>query len=170
MYNSSIKQKEAQCVDCVKQGDETEKKVIGKPPRCSSHYWKHRAKKKGAKGRAEGKVGNNKPIANRSKKGQKVASEDRKFFESIWKERSHNCTICGCNLGDDYNPVFFSHILTKGAYPKFRHNKDNILLMCHKHHHEYEFADRSTKEFRTLFKRALLIHGKLIIKYYEKSK
>lgn len=97
----------------------------------------------------------------------KVSAEDRKFFQEIWKERSHNSEISGQNLGDEYNPVFFSHILTKGSHPKFRHLKENILLMTFFEHQEYEFADRSTPFFKIKFKRALYLRDILMRKYYE---
>lgn len=110
-----------------------------------------------------------KKINYRSKNGQKVCTADSKFFHEIWNERSHFSEISGKPLGDKYNPVFFSHILTKGSYPKFRHNKDNILLMSFEEHNEWEFSSRSTPMFKAKFKRALYIHDKLKTQYYDKK-
>ena len=110
-----------------------------------------------------------KKINQRSKNGQKVSASDSKFFHEIWNERPHNSEITGKTLGSEYNPVFFSHLLTKGAYPKFRHNKDNILLMTFDEHQEWEFSSRSTPMFKAKFKRALYIQEKLKSQYYEKT-
>jgi len=41
-FNSTIKQKTGICIDCQKEGDETEKNIIAE--RCGFHYAKHRAK------------------------------------------------------------------------------------------------------------------------------
>lgn len=163
MNNTTIKQKKGYCPKC---NDEKEKPIIA--GLCSGHYWEQRRKIKEVKTGPSGTTANYKQIKQRSAKGQKVAKEDTEFFKSIWNERGHYCEICGESLGEEYNPVFFSHILTKSAFPKYRHNKDNILLMCFKHHNKWEFEDRSAKTFRTVFKRALYIHGKLVIDYYKK--
>lgn len=108
-----------------------------------------------------------KKINQRSKKGQEVSREDSKFFHEIWNERSHFSEISGKSLGDKYNPVFFSHILTKGSYPKFRHLKENILLMTFEEHNEWEFSSRTTPMFKTKFKRALYMQEILKQKYYQ---
>ena len=78
----------------------------------------------------------------RSKKGKKTVTKDRVFFESIWKSRPHICENCYEDLGDQYNPVYFSHILTKAAYPSLRYNADNINILCFKCHQIWEFGKR----------------------------
>jgi len=160
----AIKNKKGVCPEC---NNEEEKTLIG--GKCNYHYWKHRKEINAAKRGTERKVRNNKPIKHRSTKGQKVATEDVKFFHEIWNERNKHSEISGEFLGNDYNPVFMSHILTKGAYPKFRHLKENILLMTHNEHDSWEFRDRTTPMFKKKFKRALYIQDKLKKKYYEKT-
>ena len=67
------------------------------------------------------------------------------MFLEIWKERPHRCEQCNKDLGESPKPVFFSHILTKGANPRLRLEKDNIELLCPEHHHKWETADIRTK-------------------------
>ena len=78
----------------------------------------------------------------RSKKGYKTAQDDSKFFHQLWKSKPHFCENCSKDLGDDYNPVYFSHILSKGAYPNLRYYIDNINILCFKCHQEWEFGKR----------------------------
>ena|SRR6478736_9833340 len=96
-------------------------------------------------------------------KGNK--KKDKNFFEAIWKERDHICEVCCTPLGDTYNPVFFSHVLTKGAYPKFRHYHKNIVLMCFEDHQEWEFTDRKDPKWNSVRD----LSEELIIEYYSKS-
>jgi len=67
------------------------------------------------------------------------------MFMEIWKERKHVCANCGKKLGNKPQPIFFSHILTKGRTPELRLNKDNIELLCPEHHMEWETGDLETK-------------------------
>jgi 5-methylcytosine-specific restriction endonuclease McrA len=36
----------------------------------------------------------------------------------------------------------FSHILSKGAFPEFRHNLDNFNILCMDCHNRWEFRDK----------------------------
>jgi hypothetical protein len=59
------------------------------------------------------------------------------IFKQIWEEREHFCYVCNSPLYvfDVWN---FGHVLSKGAMPSLRLNKDNIVLLCRKHHDEYD--------------------------------
>ena len=65
-----------------------------------------------------------------------------RLFEEIWKERPHVCKECGCHLGFMLVPHFFSHYLSKGSEPALRLDKDNIDLLCFKHHFQWDSGDR----------------------------
>lgn len=71
---------------------------------------------------------------------------EKNIFEQIWSEREHKCVVCKVIINDP-GPINFSHILSKGAYKKFRLNKDNIVIKCAACHHKYEFGDISGKEW-----------------------
>lgn len=67
-------------------------------------------------------------------------------FITIWKERPHVCYHCRRKLGCDPKPIYFSHILSRGAHPKLRCDPDNIVLACPDCHYIYDFGDRSKLE------------------------
>jgi len=67
------------------------------------------------------------------------------MFKEIWNERPHRCVECNKDLGNKLQPIFFSHILTKGRTPELRLNKNNIELLCAEHHMKWETADLDTK-------------------------
>jgi hypothetical protein len=52
----------------------------------------------------------------------------------IWEERQHACVVCQRNLGDVPQPEFFSHLLPRGSYRKYKLDKRNIQLKCAEHH------------------------------------
>jgi hypothetical protein len=102
-------------------------------------------------------------IPKKSEKQKKVNAEDLAFFKEIWNERPHYSEVSGEPLGDEFNVCFFSHILTKGSYPRFRHCKKNILLMSFQEHQEWEFADRKDPKWNPVRD----LSEELIIEYYK---
>ena len=64
------------------------------------------------------------------------------LFKEIWAERPHICKECGCHLGYMLAPHFFSHYISKGSEPALRLDKENIDLLCFKHHHQWDHGDR----------------------------
>ena len=176
-YNSTIKKKKGTCIDCIEENnDETEKNIIA--GRCGFHYKKHRSEVSESKRKQRGEsASKDRPkereqysIPKRSEKGKKLSNEDQKFFKQIWNDRPHYSEISVQFLGDQYNPVFFSHILTKAAYPGFRHNPNNIMLMTFDEHQEYEFHSRSTSEFKRKFGKVLQKSIDLVKEYYSEKK
>lgn len=87
------------------------------------------------------------------KKTQAAISRDEAFYEEVWNERDHNCEECGIFLGDRFRDddgkvidrFRYSHILGKGAYPMFRHRKENINLVCLKDHDRWAKQDKTMK-------------------------
>lgn len=69
------------------------------------------------------------------------------LFQIIWEERPHISEISGQSLGE-FNIRYFSHILTKGAYPSYRLNPENIKMVTPDEHDTWEFGDRAV--LRTL--------------------
>lgn len=58
------------------------------------------------------------------------------LFQSIWATRKHECAVCGEHL-KEFSVWFFSHVLAKSSYPRFRLYDKNILLKCKQHHIDY---------------------------------
>ncbi len=64
------------------------------------------------------------------------------LYKEIWDERPHKSEVSGEPI-----PFFhvwcFSHILPKGLYPKYRLNKENIIIKTPKEH--YDWGNRRHK-------------------------
>lgn len=61
-------------------------------------------------------------------------NDQQQMFIEIWAEREHISELSGQYLGDEMNAWFFAHILSKGAYPHLKLNKDNIMLVTQEEH------------------------------------
>jgi len=91
------------------------------------------------------------------------------LFQSIWATRKHNCAVCGTDL-KVFDVWFFSHILSKGSFPRFRLYEKNIVIKCRQHHHEW-----GTKSNKDLLKKdgrwlpMIELHDTLIQEYYERN-
>ena len=55
----------------------------------------------------------------------------------IWGERLHVCEVYGTPLGDEPKPIFFSHLLPRGSYRKYKRDKRNIVLKSERAHEEW---------------------------------
>lgn len=86
-------------------------------------------------------------IPKKSKKQIEVTKRDIAFFKEIWNERPHICEVSGEPL-EEFNVCYFSHVLTKKAYPRFRHNKKNIVLCTFDWHQKWETGARKQKELQ----------------------
>jgi hypothetical protein len=64
------------------------------------------------------------------------------MFLEIWEEREHVSFISGKNLERYANGQqfvwLFAHVLGKGAYPKYKLNKDNVVLLTPDEHVLYD--------------------------------
>lgn len=76
-------------------------------------------------------------------------SGEREVFLEIWNERPHYCQCCGRWLGTEPKPIFFSHILSKGAFPRFKLKKENIYLEDEQCHRDWETGSRNQDKFKT---------------------
>ena len=68
---------------------------------------------------------------------------EKPLFESIWAERPHNSQISNIPIPNP-DPANFLHILPKALnkYPKFKLNKQNIIIGTKLEHHLFD-NDRS---------------------------
>lgn len=65
------------------------------------------------------------------------------LFKEIWDEREHQSFLSGKPV--QANIFCFAHVLSKGMYPKFRLNKENIILLTAE---EHQLLDHGTEEKR----------------------
>jgi len=84
-------------------------------------------------------------LASKKRQWKKVykPTGEKELFLQIWSERPHLCVNCNKDLGNEPRTFFFSHILSKGAHPEKRLQKNNIQLLCFQCHQAY---DHGTKE------------------------
>lgn len=102
-----------------------------------------------------------------SRNGRRVKEAEWKMFHEIWEERPHYSEISGTFLGHDYNPSFFAHILSKGAYEGLRLYKPNICLMTPE---EHDVFDKQTDKAKVDPKYAeVFIKKDELMEYYYKQ-
>lgn len=65
---------------------------------------------------------------------------ERKLFDEIYNYNLGLCEITGELV--PYSPVCFMHILSKRAYPRYRLNPDNIMLVLPEIHTLYDCGSR----------------------------
>lgn len=65
------------------------------------------------------------------------------LFMEIWIERPHVSFLSGEPLGNVMRPIFMSHLLPKGSYPKYRLEKKNIILMTAQEHTDWHSQART---------------------------
>lgn len=88
---------------------------------------------------------NKKRLNNAKAKVHKVPKGELQLFIQIWNERPHISEVSGKRLGE-FNVCFFSHILTKGAYPGFRLTPENIVLKTCEEHQDWEFRAHTLRD------------------------
>jgi hypothetical protein len=103
-------------------------------------------------------------IKPRSAKNKELVKAELLVFKKIWESRPHYCEVTG-------KPIYvfdvrcFSHVLTKGAYPKFRLYEKNIVFCLSEKHFEWEFCTRKTLELSWIE----TLESALKTEYYAKS-
>lgn len=76
----------------------------------------------------------------RAKAWVKKPTGEADLFKCLFIERGMKCQITGKPLLFDVNS--FAHILGKGAWPSFRLNPNNILMVLPEIHHLYDNSSR----------------------------
>jgi hypothetical protein len=103
---------------------------------------KHSAESKGI---VQSVVGKKTAIKQRTDRNKELVRLELLMFKKIWETRPHFCEVTGKPLGA-FDIRMFSHVLTKGAYPRFRLYEKNIVLCLPEAHFEWEFKTRKTLE------------------------
>ena len=67
------------------------------------------------------------------------------FFKEVWKDtdREHVSVISGVKLY--FDPNCFAHVLSRQAYPAYKFNKENIVLMTPPEHHCFDHMTHVAK-------------------------
>ena len=101
-----------------------------------------------------------------------MASGEANMFVEIWEAtepEDRNSFVTGFALEDQHEmrTFYFSHVLGKGAYPKFRLNKENIVFMSLREHHLWDHARWQIRS-NPLWKKVFELEEKLKEDYYAK--
>lgn len=76
-----------------------------------------------------------KPLKRTAIKKKFKSTGEKDVFEEVIDNIEYDtpikCFVCGINIAL-VMPHNFAHVLSKGQYPKFRLNPENIVLLCHK--------------------------------------
>lgn len=83
-------------------------------------------------------------------KRKAVLVEDRLWYKWQFENKECRCEECKAQLPDEFEDEEgninyisqYSHILSKGAYPEFRHHKLNCNKLCFNCHQRWEFSDK----------------------------
>lgn len=55
----------------------------------------------------------------------------------LWPWRDHKCVVCGCPLGPEPLPIYFSHLLERSTYPDYMRDARNVVIKCAGHHWQW---------------------------------
>jgi len=97
------------------------------------------------------------------------ATGEGALFLSIWATRPHVCAVTKEPLLE-YDVRYFSHILSKKAYPKFRLYSKNIVLKTPDMHRTYEVVPRSELEKDIRWQPIFKLHDELVQEYYNNGR
>lgn len=90
------------------------------------------------------------------KQKPKKATGELKLFMQIYADRKGKCEITGKQIPFDVNN--FAHILSKGAYPSYRLNPENIIHVMPEIHHLYDNSDKES--LLNKYPKAVIIYDK----------
>ena len=117
---------------------------------------------------------NNKRL--QSGKEKKQASGQYEMFLEIWNERPHVSFVSGKPLdkwfGGKLFVNLFAHVLSKGAFPKYKLNKENIVLLTPFEHTLYDTCSENMREVYGIensadWQKLYDLKQNLTTKYYE---
>lgn len=81
------------------------------------------------------------------------------------------CMECYKPLGDEMQPMYMAHVLSKGSFPSFRCDLRNIVPMCMEHHTMMDAqVDGKTRKDMRVYPELKEIEDKLKQEYYKKPK
>jgi hypothetical protein len=108
-------------------------------------------------------------LRKRTDKNLKFVRDEIALGKHLFTSRQQRSEISGLYLGETYNHVYCSHIIPKGAFPKFRHYYKNIVLMTFEEHQlwdHYRHRIKNNPEWNWLFKLEEVLKKEYYLKKY----
>ena len=101
-----------------------------------------------------------------------MATGEGQLFIDIWdslEPKDRVSFVTGFPLEDQHEPraFYFSHVLGKGAYPKFRLYRKNIVFMSQREHFLWDHAKHQVVN-NPLWKKVFELEEELKIEYRDK--
>lgn len=154
--------KQKKCKWCEETVD---KLWFSSPPTCMKHSCRSRgdAERKAKKGEKSS------PVYSSIKQKKREPTGELKLFLEIYSERKGICEVTGEQI--KFNVNNFAHILSKGAYGKYRLNPFNIAHVKPEIHHLYD--NRGKEALLSNYPEAEVIYERkerLKQQYYQESK
>jgi|SRR3990167_2929027 len=72
----------------------------------------------------------------------KLTKEQRQVYSDVRERDNNRCQVCD-KRGDEVH-----HIFTRAAYPNLKYDKNNLILLCKKHHN---YAGAYQNQFKKWF-------------------
>ena len=79
---------------------------------------------------------------NKGENGLKKPTGELALFKEIYKKLGGKCQLTGNKI--EFHPNCFMHILSKGAYPRFRLYDRNVFMVEQDAHFLYDNSDKQT--------------------------
>lgn len=93
------------------------------------------------------------------------------IFLIIWNTQPRVSFLDGTPLGNVLKPIFFSHILPKGSYPRYRLRIENIILLTEQQHRDWHsMAESDLLKQDARWQKVFDMRDKLRLQYNEESK
>jgi hypothetical protein len=73
----------------------------------------------------------------------------KELFRKKWEKSNCRCEVCDRPI---HEPLAqnFAHVLSKGAYPRYKFKINNLWLLCFDCHYEYDHGVKSSERFDRL--------------------
>lgn len=106
----------------------------------------------------------------------KTREKDREVYRQVFESKPNICEGCGVELsgvfendGKIVDIWQYSHILSKGAFPQFRHNPKNFNRLCFHCHQIWEFCDEVGRSVLNCYEQNVKVRQELYESAYQKS-
>jgi 5-methylcytosine-specific restriction endonuclease McrA len=103
-------------------------------------------------------------IPKKSEKQKTVKVKDIEYYKQCFYYSDRKCEECGIDLGENWDPYYVAHIISKGNNTALRWDQMNHVILCRDHHNQFDSEDRSKMK---IYPRTEKIRQSLNKEYYQ---